>query len=97
MTIYISAVMFIMFWFNEDFWGITYKMEDDLFDDDGNATTKCHAFTMLFNIFIWLHIFNLLNCRDISEKRYRPFKGILSNWYFLAIFSAIIGFQYVMV
>lgn len=31
MTIYISTVMFIMFWFNEDFWGFTYSMTDDMF------------------------------------------------------------------
>jgi len=52
---------------------------------------------MLFNLFIWLHIFNLLNCRDIDENKYRPFRGIFSNWFFLAIFLSIMGFQYFMV
>jgi P-type Ca2+ transporter type 2C len=35
MIIYISSVMFIMFWFNEDFWGFTYGMEDGMFDEIG--------------------------------------------------------------
>jgi magnesium-transporting ATPase (P-type) len=33
MTIFISGVMFIMFWFNEDFWGFNYGMEDNMFDN----------------------------------------------------------------
>ena len=66
MIIYISSVMFIMFWFNEDFWGFTYGMEEDMFSR-GEPTNKCRAFTMLFNIFIWMHIFNLINCRDIID------------------------------
>ena len=75
MTIYISAVMFIMFWFNEDFWGFTYGMEDDLFSG-GEPTNKCYAFTMLFNIFIWMHIFNFINCRDVRDKNFNPFQAI---------------------
>jgi magnesium-transporting ATPase (P-type) len=96
MTVYISAVMFIMFWFNEDFWGFTYGMEDDMFRK-GQPTGKCQAFTMLFNLFIWLHIFNLLACRDIDEAKFRPFRSLLKNWLFLAVLASIIGFQYVMV
>jgi magnesium-transporting ATPase (P-type) len=96
MTIYISAVMFIMFWFNEDFWGFTYGMEDDMFSK-GEPTLKCFAFTMLFNIFIWMHIFNLLNCREISEKRFNPFIGISKNWLFFGMLGAIIALQFIMV
>ena len=96
MTIYISTVMFIMFWFNEDFWGFTYRMEDDMFNK-GEPTLKCYAFTMLFNLFIWLHIFNLLACRDIDETKFRPFRSLYKNWLFLAVLISIIGFQYVMV
>jgi P-type Ca2+ transporter type 2C len=40
MIIYISTVMFVMFWFNEDFWGFTYTMEMDMFDS-GEPTKKC--------------------------------------------------------
>ena len=97
MTIYISSIMFIMFWFNEDIWGFTYTMSDPLYDKDGNSTYKCKAFTMLFNLFIWLHIFNLFACRDINWKRYNPFLGLTHNFFFIAVFFAIIGIQLVMV
>jgi len=96
MVIYISSVMFIMFWFNEDFWGFTYGMEEDMFSR-GEPTNKCRAFTMLFNIFIWMHIFNLINCRDIRDKKFNPFRGIFSNKLFLFVLAGTISFQYVMV
>lgn len=96
MIIYISTVMFVMFWFNEDFWGFTYGMEEDMFSS-GDPTNKCKAFTMLFNIFIWMHIFNLINCRDISEKKFNPFRSIFSNKLFLFVLAGTISFQYVMV
>jgi len=96
MIIYISTVMFIMFWFNEDFWGFTYGMEEDMFSR-GEPTNKCRAFTMLFNIFIWMHIFNLINCRDIRDKKFNPFRSIFSNKLFLFVLAGTISFQYVMV
>ena len=96
MTIYISSVMFVMFWFNEDIWGFSYGMEEDMFKS-GQPTMKCFAFTMLFNIFIWMHIFNLINCRDISDKKFNPFRGIFSNKLFLLVLVGTISFQFVMV
>ena len=96
MIIYISSVMFVMFWFNEDFWGLTYGMEEDMFSS-GEPTNKCRAFTMLFNIFIWMHIFNLINCRDISEKKFNPFRSIFSNKLFIFVLAGTISFQFVMV
>lgn len=96
MTIFISSVMFIMFWFNEDFWGFTYGMEEDMFKS-GEPTAKCQAFTMLFNIFICLHIFNLVNCREINETKLNPFTALQRNWMFFTIVAGIAAFQYVMV
>ena len=96
MSIYISTIMFIMFWFNEDFWSLPYGMEDDMFKG-AEPTNKCKAFTMLFNLFIWLHIFNLFACRDIHETKFRPFRNLFKNWLFLAVLASTIGFQYVMV
>lgn len=63
----------------------------------GEPTNKCFAFTMLFNIFIWMHIFNLINCRDVSEKKFNPFRGIFSNKLFLFVLVGTISFQFVMV
>jgi magnesium-transporting ATPase (P-type) len=85
-----------MFWFNEDIWGFTYGMEEDMFKE-GVPTPKCQAFTMLFNIFIWLHIFNMLNCREINENKTNVLSGLYKNKLFFLMVLAIAGFQFVMV
>jgi hypothetical protein len=61
-TLYSSVVMFLMFWFNEDIWGITYQMNDPWMDGV-DPSNKTKAFTMLFNIFVYMHLFNMINCR----------------------------------
>ena len=96
MTLYISSVMFFMFWFNEDFWDFTYKMEEDMFDS-GDPTNKCRAFTMLFNIFIWMHLFNLINCRHLTEKGLVPYKALFTNNSVLFILGGIVTFHLLMI
>ncbi len=96
MTLYISSVMFFMFWFNEDFWDFTYEMEEDMFND-GEPSNKCRAFTMLFNIFIWMQLFNLINCRHITETDLIPYKALLTNYLFLFIIGGIITFHLLMI
>ena len=96
MTLYISLVMYFMFWFNENFWGFTYEMEEDMFDF-GEPTNKCRAFTMLFNIFIWMHLFNLVNCRHLTEKGLVPFNALFTNNLFLFILGGIVTFHLLMI
>lgn len=88
MTLYSSFVMFLMFWFNEDIWGITYNMSDPWMDGvDPSLKTK--AFTMLFNIFVYMHLFNMINCRQIKPTRRNVFKGLTNNLYFIFVFFFI--------
>lgn len=53
-------------------------------------------YTMVFNTFIFLQIFNLLNCRKIDES-FNFFSGILDNpvyifvWIFIVIIQVILG------
>jgi hypothetical protein len=44
-----------------------------------------------------MHIFNLINCRDIRDKKFNPFRGIFRNKLFLFVLAGTISFQYVMV
>lgn len=96
MSLYISGVMFLMFWFNENIWGFSYSMDQDLFSL-GQPTEKCRAFTMLFNLFICLHLFNQLNCREVHGERTNPFRNITKNFFFLIVFFGSFGVQYMLV
>lgn len=40
---------------------------------------------MLFNLFVWLQIFNQFNARKIKDGEYNVFSGLMDNCWFVAI------------
>ncbi|KAF9131216.1 hypothetical protein BGX30_013197 [Mortierella sp. GBA39] len=52
--------------------------------------------TMVFNTFVFLQIFNEVNCRRL-DNRLNIFSGILKNTYFMVIFVIMVVFQVIIV
>lgn len=52
--------------------------------------------TMVFNIFVFLQVFNEINCRRI-DNTINVFKDIFDNWIFIAVQVAVILGQYLIV
>jgi len=52
--------------------------------------------TLIFNTFVWMQIFNALNCRRIDD-RLNTLEGIWRNWLFLTIFAIMIVGQIIIV
>lgn len=46
-------------------------------------------FTNVFNVFVILQIFNMLNARKINDEK-NIFTGISSNWMFIAVWVIIV-------
>jgi magnesium-transporting ATPase (P-type) len=59
--------------------------------------TQGKRLTLLFNTFIYLNLFNEINCRKVSADGFNVFEHIYRNIYFIAVFAATIGIQLVMV
>lgn len=53
---------------------------------------KLQLDTIIFNIFVWMQIFNELNCRRLDNK-FNVFAGIHRNWFFIFINLIMIGLQ----
>merc|ERR1711964_374441 len=53
-------------------------------------------YTMIFNIFIWLQLFNLIHCRRIHDE-HNILGGISQSWTFAIIWLIVAGTQYCMV
>ncbi|KAF9775444.1 hypothetical protein IL306_006452 [Fusarium sp. DS 682] len=53
---------------------------------------KLQLDTVIFNIFVWMQIFNELNCRRLDNK-FNVFVGIHRNWFFILINCIMIGLQ----
>jgi len=50
-------------------------------------------YTLVFNTFVFMQVFNLINARVVAPKDMNPFAGIFRNWMFDAIISLIAIFQ----
>jgi len=42
-------------------------------------------YTLFFQIFVFLQVFNEINCRKLKKDEYNVFKGFFNNWLFLSI------------
>lgn len=93
LTIYIFVVSTILYFFVDNMWGLEYNNTDLLYDVNG-PTNKAVVYTMIFNTFVWMHIFNEFNCRKVGANQYNVFNGLITNWVFLIVMAVIIGLQF---
>lgn len=60
---------------------------------DRRVLAKLTHCTYLFHIFVFLQLFNLINCRKDGAKDYNVFAQFWHNWYFLAVLIAEFALQ----
>ena len=73
---------------------------DNILDAEGNKTygpdfggMKMQHFTLIFNTFVFLQVFNLVNCRDVSAHGKWGFSGLHKNFMTILIILVICGVQ----
>lgn len=93
MTAYITLVMVILFFFVDNMWGLDYAITDPDYIS-GVPTNKNIVYTLLFNTFIYLHLFNEINCRKVGATEFNVFHNIFANWYFILIVLGLMVLQY---
>jgi len=71
-------------------YGLTVPTVDALM-----AIDKLKHLTIIFNTFIFLCFFNLINCRTVGIRDYNVFSNFFGNWMFLFILLIIFVAQYV--
>jgi len=54
---------------------------------------KRRLFTYIFNTFVFLQLFNEINCRKVGAKEFNVFSAPFHNAYFLAVLAATAGAQ----
>jgi len=67
-----------------------------IFKDAAGKTDEDLHFTYVFNVFVWLQLFNEINSRKCNDE-INVFTGILDNWWFVSIFTVTSGCQAIMV
>ena len=41
---------------------------------------------MIFNAFIMMQLFNMINARKLGEREFNIFKGFFNNWLFISVY-----------
>lgn len=93
MTIYIVFMMIIFYFFVDNMWGMK------LYNDDGSINTTDYEIvnTMIFEAFIFMHLFNEINCRKVGATDYNVFHNIFANWYFIIVVGSLMILQILLV
>ncbi len=70
----------------------------DYYDlDTAEPTTKTQIYTIMFNAFIFMQLFNELNCRKLNTEERNVFENFFNNFTFLMILVLQFALQYLMV
>ena len=86
-------VLVILLFFGEYMWDIPYAKADGFYDVNGVPQNKVIHYTILFNTFIFMQIFNEFNCRMVGPKQFNVFANLLNNWYFIGVVGGTIALQ----
>jgi magnesium-transporting ATPase (P-type) len=94
-------VMMLVMFCGASLANLTYDRETDPYgssEDDpiGSAmkADKRKHFTYIYNTFVFLQLFNMINCRKIGKKDFNVFEEFFHNMYFLVLFVFIAVVQY---
>jgi Ca2+ transporting ATPase len=74
-----------------------YDNDITLYDENNEPTAKAHHYTILFNTFVMMQVFNEINCRKIQPDEYNVFAGFFNNFFFLLIIFISVAIQILMV
>ena len=59
----------------------------------GEPTNKVTMYTMIFQSFVFLQLFNQINARKLGERDFNAFKNFFNNWLFVFITLLTFGIQ----
>ncbi|KAF4039447.1 Cation transporting ATPase C-terminal domain [Phytophthora infestans] len=93
-SIFQLALLLAIVFTGEKWFNVRSGRLNDLGEDHKNDSTK--HMTIVFNTFVWMQLFNELNCRKIHDEL-NIFQGITKNRVFLYVCVLQIAMQVVMV
>lgn len=82
------AIMMVVMYGSDAIFKLDYSNSDPALE----GSKRLH-FTLVWNTFIFLNVFNLINCRDVSPTKMHGFGGLIRNKLTLFIILIIIAVQ----
>ena len=95
MSLFMIAIMMIMMFAGQNIFDLVYLPSTQTIDknDFGLGKNKMEHFTLCWNCFVFMQVFNLINCRNVSSDGMHGFTGLHKNLLTLLIIALIIGVQ----
>ena len=93
-VLYQVLVMITLLYFGPHIFGIQCNLYNDVWYEVSEVTGetiysyKCIHYTIMFNTFVWMQLFNEINARKLERLSYNVFENFLNNWLFLLILVA---------
>jgi len=84
------AIMMVIMYSGPSIFDLSFVKGDSVMTNDN----KRAAYTLIFNTFIFLQVFNLINCRDVSATKKHGFAGLLRNKLTIFVLLIIVGVQF---
>lgn len=72
----------------------SYDSSTQTIEDDDEGKAKMLHFTLIWNTFVFLQVFNMINCRDVSATKMHGFTGLTRNFLTWLIILIIVGVQW---
>jgi len=96
MTLFMIAIMMVIMFAGKSIFDLVYFSATQTIDKDdfGLGKNKMIHFTLIWNTFIFMQIFNLINCRDVSSSGKNGFSGLHRNFLTIMIILMIIAIQF---
>lgn len=97
MTVFMTIIMMVIMFAGKSVFNLTYTNATQTIDKDifGFGKQKMIHMTLIWNTFIFMQIFNLINCRDVSVNGMNGFSGLHKNFMTYLILLIIFAVQFV--
>lgn len=109
-SIYQMIVLLVLLYRGKYMFNIDYENSDPFYptEDDVLAnpdkgwveqepTAKVEMYTIIFQVFVFMQLFNQINSRKLGEREFNVFSNFFNNWMFLFILIATFAIQMVIV
>ncbi len=95
-SVYQIVMLLILMIFGQGIYDLPYESSDK-FQGTPNSDNKLIHYTMLFNTFMFMQIFNSLNCRKLGINEINIFESFFNNWLYLLIVGVEIAAQIILI
>jgi len=93
-SVFQIVVLCVIIFYGDIMFGVPSDRELDHYEwNDNNG----YHFTIFFNIFVFMQVFNSINARKLLKIEWNVFEGIFNNWLYLAVQAFIVFGQIMMV